>query len=314
MLRDLATARANAINDDSPKPIKAINLDAFLQLQIPPKEMLLAPWLPAKGLAMVFAPRGVGKTHFALGVAYAVASAAAYLRWKAPIARRVLYIDGDMPAVVLQERLASIVEKEVAEPPAGDFIRILASDLCEFGLPDLASIEGQAAIEPQIGDAELIIVDNLSTLARSGKENESESWGLMQAWALQQRRAGRSVLFVHHAGKGGEQRGTSKREDVMDSVVKLSLPSDYTPMDGARFTVNFTKSRGFSGIDAEPFEAALHDGLWTTKSLDDLRTAQILELHGEGLNQRDIASEVGCSAATVNRAIKRMKAESLPCR
>lgn len=310
MLRDLATARTLITNDDGPKPIKAINLDAFLQLQIPPKEMLLAPWLPAKGLAMVFSPRGVGKTHFALAVAYAVASAGTYLRWTAPIPRRVLYIDGEMPAVVLQERLARIVDKETASPPAGDYVRILASDLCEFGLPDLASVEGQEAIEAHLGDAELIIVDNLSTLARSGKENESESWGLMQAWALQQRRAGRSVLFVHHAGKGGEQRGTSKREDVMDSVVKLSLPSDYTPMDGARFTVNFTKSRGFSGIDAEPFEAALRDGLWTTKSLDDLRTAQILELHAEGLNQRDIASEVGCSAATVNRVIKRMKAEA----
>jgi DNA-binding NarL/FixJ family response regulator len=114
-------------------------------------------------------------------------------------------------------------------------------------------------------------------------------------------------LFVHHAGKGGEQRGTSKREDIMDSVIKLSLPSDYTPADGARFVVTFTKSRGFSGPQAEPFEASLRDGLWSSKSLEDVRTSRILELHGEGLNQRDIAAEVGCSAATVNRAIKRSK-------
>jgi DNA-binding NarL/FixJ family response regulator len=93
----------------------------------------------------------------------------------------------------------------------------------------------------------------------------------------------------------------------MDSVIKLSLPSDYSPVDGARFVVQFTKSRGFSGPEAEPFEASLRDGLWTMKSLEDVRTAQILELHAEGLNQRDIASEVGCSAATVNRAIKRSK-------
>ena len=129
----------------------------------------------------------------------------------------------------------------------------------------------------------------------------------MQAWALAQRRAGRSVLFVHHAGKGGEQRGTSKREDVMDTVIKLALPSDYSPVDGARFTVSFTKSRGMFGDDAEPFEAAYRDGLWSTKSLDDVRTAQILELHAEGLNQRDIAKEVDCSPATVNRVIKRSK-------
>jgi KaiC/GvpD/RAD55 family RecA-like ATPase len=289
------------------QPFSAIGLEDLLSRQFPPKEMLLAPWLPFKGVAMVFAPRGIGKTHFALGVAYAVASGGTYLNWRAPRPRKVLVIDGEMPAAALQERWAEIVAKSDTAPPPGDYIRILASDLSEFGLPDLSTEKGQEAIQPHIRDAELIVVDNLSTLARSGKENESESWGVLQAWALKQRREGRSVLFVHHAGKGGEQRGTSKREDIMDSVIKLSLPSDYSPVDGARFVVQFTKSRGFSGPEAEPFEAALRDGLWSMKSLDDVRTAQILELHGEGLNQRDIASEVGCSAATVNRVIKRFK-------
>ncbi|WP_374137714.1 AAA family ATPase [Sphingomonas sp.] len=289
-------------------PLAPLGLDEFLKRSFPPREQLLAPWLPRKGLALVFAPRGVGKTHFSLGVAYAVASGGQFLKWKAQKPCRVLVLDGEMPAAALQERWAGLVEKSVHEPPSGAHVRILAADLCEFGIPDLSTEAGQSQLEPHIGDAELIVVDNLSTICRSGKENESESWGIVQAWALRQRREGRSVLFVHHAGKGGEQRGTSKREDVMDSVVKLSIPSDYSPVDGARFIVNFTKSRGFSGPDAEPFEAALRDGDWAIKSLDDLRTAQILELHAEGLNQRDIAAEVGASAATVNRTIKRFKA------
>lgn len=308
---NLADIRArHAVVDDALPPLRAYSLDEFLDLKIPPKAMLLSPWLPEKGLALVFAPRGVGKTHFALGVAYAVASGGSYLRWSAPSPRKVVYLDGEMPAATLQERWSLIVSNNGREPPSGDYIRILASDLCEIGLPDISTENGQAIIEPHIGDADLIIVDNLSTLARSGKENESESWACLQAWALTQRRAGRSVLFVHHAGKGGEQRGTSKREDVMDTVIKLALPSDYSPVDGARFTVNFTKSRGMFGEDAEPFEAGYRDGLWSTKSLDDVRTAQILELHAEGLNQRDIAAEVNCSAATVNRVIKRSKLEA----
>ena len=306
-LNAAAAAAADPRIVELQQPFSAIGLEELLSRQFPPKEMLLAPWLPFKGVAMVFAPRGIGKTHFALGVAYAVASGGAFLGWRGPRPRKVLVIDGEMPAAALQERWAEIVSKNDTAPPGGDYIRILASDLSEFGLPDLSTEKGQEALQPHIGDAELIVVDNLSTLARSGKENESESWGVLQAWALKQRREGRSVLFVHHAGKGGEQRGTSKREDIMDSVIKLSLPSDYSPVDGARFVVQFTKSRGFSGPEAEPFEAALRDGLWSMKSLDDVRTAQILELHGEGLNQRDIASEVGCSAATVNRVIKRSK-------
>lgn len=287
--------------------LRVIPLDEFLEMEFPPREMLLGPWLPKQGLAMVFAPRGVGKTHFSLGVAYAVASGGSFLKWAAPEPNRVLVIDGEMPGAALKERWAGIVAHNTIEPPSGDYVGILAADTLRSGLPDLSTREGQDAIEPLIGDAKLIVVDNLSTLARSGKENESESWGLMQEWALRQRRASRSVLFIHHAGKGGEQRGTSRREDVMDSVIKLSLPNDYTPEDGARFVVQFTKSRGFAGEEAAAFEALLRDGLWSTKALADVRTEQIIQLHREGLSQRDIASELGCGLGTVNRTIKHYK-------
>src|SRR5438105_3263503 len=67
---------------DIPQPFRAIDLEDFLARKFPPRENLLSPWLAAKGLAMVFAPRGVGKTHFALGVAYAVASGGSFLKWK----------------------------------------------------------------------------------------------------------------------------------------------------------------------------------------------------------------------------------------
>lgn len=297
--------RSQRVEDED--RLRVIPLDEFLEMKFPPREMLLGPWLPKQGLAMVFAPRGVGKTHFSLGVAYAVASGGSFLKWKAPGAQRVLVIDGEMPAATLKERWAGIVANSAVEPPSGEYVGILAADTLRSGLPDLSTHEGQDAIEPLIGDAKLIVIDNLSTLARSGKENEAESWGLMQEWALRQRRFGRSVLFIHHAGKGGEQRGTSRREDVMDSVIKLSLPNDYSPEEGARFVVQFSKSRGFAGEEAAAFEALLRDGLWSTKALADVRTEQIIQLHREGLSQRDIASEVGCGVGTVNRTIKHHK-------
>ena len=287
--------------------IETIALDAFLARQFPPRNTLMAPWLPEKGLAMVFAPRGVGKTFFALNVAYAVASGGEFLRWKASEPREVLLLDGEMPAVALQERLADIVANSLSQPPSADYIRLLPYDLFEMGGPDLSTVEGQRQLEPLIGNAALIVVDNISTICRAGKENEAESWALIQAWALEQRRKGRTVLFVHHAGKGGEQRGTSKREDVMDTVIKLSRPEDYCPTEGARFVATFTKSRGFSGADAEPFEASLNDGLWFTKSLEDIRSATIMELYDAGATQRDIAKQMGIGLGTVNRTIQATK-------
>jgi hypothetical protein len=44
---------------------------------------------------------------------------------------------------------------------------------------------------------------------------------------------GVSVLIVHHAGKDGAQRGTGRREDVLDTSLSLRRPSDYNPTQGA---------------------------------------------------------------------------------
>ena len=108
------------------------------------------------------------------------------------------------------------------------------------GLPDLSDPESQQFYDDVIADAELIVVDNLSTLCRGLKENDADSWVPVQSWALAQRRVGKSVAFIHHGGKSGQQRGTSRKED-----------------QGCRFELHFEKTRGFHGPDAEPFEARL---------------------------------------------------------
>jgi hypothetical protein len=145
---------------------------------------------------MVHAWRGIGKTHFALGVAYAVASGGGFLKWKADKPRRVLYIDGEMPGAQIKERLAAIIASPDGrqQPPAGHF-RIVTPDAQEFALPDLATSAGQEAYDAISADADLIVADNLSALSRTGPENEGESWLPIATWALARRREGRAVLF-----------------------------------------------------------------------------------------------------------------------
>src|SRR5207247_1434784 len=104
---------------------------------------------------------------------------------------------------------------------------------------------------------DLLILDNISTLCRTGTENEAESWAPVQGWLLRLRREGISVILIGHDGKGGTQRGTSKKEDVLDVVIQLKQPSDYQVEQGARFEVRIEKSRGFCGNDAAMFEAQL---------------------------------------------------------
>ena len=64
---------AKAPPDEIDAKVTAIALDKFLEKPLPPRETMLAPWLPRAGLAMVHAPRGLGKTQVAIGTAWAVA-------------------------------------------------------------------------------------------------------------------------------------------------------------------------------------------------------------------------------------------------
>ncbi len=63
------------------------------------------------------------------------------------------------------------------------------------------------------------------------------------------------MLLIHHAGVNGRQRGTSRREDALDTVIALRRPADYSPEQGARFEIHIEKARSMVGDEAtvEPF-------------------------------------------------------------
>jgi len=287
--------------------LRVVTLVDFLALDIPIPEPLLAPLFTKQSLSLVFSWRGIGKTWFALGCAYAIASGGKFLRWTAPMPRRVLYLDGEMPAAALQRRLASIASGSEAEAP-GDFFNLVTPDLCGGLVPDLGTVEGQDAVDRRVQDvgADFIVVDNLSCWVRSGVENKAESWHVMAEWLLRHRSNGRAILLVHHAGKGGAQRGTSKKEDILDVSLDLRRPPTYEPDQGAAFAVEFKKARHLTGKDAESFEAALtidENGAarWTTTAVKESTYDRVVELANLGLTQKDIAEELRINKSNVSR-------------
>lgn len=283
----------------------------FVTMNIPPRDLLLSPWLESASLAMIYAQRGVGKTHVAMHIAHALATGGDFLKWKAEKAVPVLYLDGEMPAPSMQERWKALIAATGKEPEPGK-LRLASRDLQPLAeIPNLATAEGQAEINRRLGNARVLILDNLSSLMYGVKENEAEGWEGVGQWAIKQRALGRTVIFVHHAGKSGGQRGSSKREDLLDVVIKLDRPSDYRPEQGARFSVHFEKARSLCGAAVAPFEAhmdptATGEARWTVKGAED--NDRLLELREQGLSMEAIASELGVNKSTVMRRLVKLRA------
>jgi putative DNA primase/helicase len=290
--------------------IQAMPISDFLSLELPPRKTLLEPWLLSQGLCMVHAYRSMGKTFFALGVACAVATGSNFLKWNASEPAGVLFVDGEMAACCLQDRLtATLAAMDLSSDKPPD-LHIVTPDILSHGMPDLSTSAGQAALEAVItSDIRLIILDNLSCLCRTGQENKAESWLPVQEWCLKMRSQGRSILLVHHDGKTKEQRGTSRKEDLLDAVIQLTRPAGYHMEDGCVFEVHFRKARGLHGDDVKPFEAKLtlspgNPAEWTFRDIEKSTREKVQKFLSEGWAQKEIAEELKISAGLVSRYAK----------
>src|SRR5262249_36077720 len=141
-------ATMNDVAGEAHPRLRPLALPQLFALDVKPRGMVLDPIIPEKGLVMLYAARGTGKTHVALGIAYAVATGGSFLRWRAPKPRRVLLVDGEMPAAALRERLQGLaaVGGEVPE-----LLEVLAGDLADGGIGNLAAPEVQAEVEALLG-------------------------------------------------------------------------------------------------------------------------------------------------------------------
>ncbi len=275
----------------------------LMAADLPARQTILDPLLATKSLALLYGPRGLGKTFMAMSIAWAVAGGGQFLNWRASRPHRVCYVDGEMPAVDMKERLRLLG----AVPPSLSF---LLADLNEKGIPDLGTTQGQIHLIESWGkQPELLVLDNLASLVGT-RHNGSDRWSHVQDLLMYLRRTGVAVLLVHHANKAGEQRGTSRREDVLDLVLSLRRPTDYRASQGARFEIHFDKARGLHGDAVKPIEARLGtnaDGRihWTWQPAQDGELQRAVQLLNEGLNPLQVATALGLSKSTSYRLRER---------
>jgi putative DNA primase/helicase len=291
--------------EPSPMP-RSLTAAELATADLPERRTILDPILSTKSLALLYGPRGSGKTFLALGIAWAAATGGSFLGWQAARPRRVVYVDGEMAAVEMRERLALFG----AMP---DTLTFLLADLNPggMGIADLGRVENQIALSRQWGAwPDLLVLDNLASLVGTDR-NGADCWAAVQAFLLHLRREGVAVLVVHHANKSGRQRGPSQREDMLDLVLALRPPADYQPRDGARFEIHFEKARGLHGDAVMPIEARLEtdtNGLarWSRRPVQDGELGRVAALLKGGLNPNQVARELGISKSKSYRLRERI--------
>ena len=289
---------------EMPRRIAAPDLVAA---DLPERATILDPILSAKSLALLYGPRGLGKTFVALGIAWAAASGGSFLGWRAHRRHRVVYVDGEMAAVDMKRRLQLF-------GPAPPTLDLMLADLHPGALPDLARPEGQHSLMVAWGQPELVVLDNLSSLAAF--QGDPDSWSSLQRFLILQRRLGRAMLLVHHANKKGFQRGTNRREDVLDIVMAMRRPDDYAARDGARFEIHFDKARGLYGPAVDPIEARMATDTagtarWSVGPARKRTIDRAVALLAEGTSIACMAEQLGVSRAEGYRLRDRARKKGL---
>jgi len=269
---------------------------------------------------MIHSAPGVGKTFFLLGMSVAITRKKPpekFCGWKIKQGAGVLFVDGEMPATIMQQRLAKL---EAAYP------NNVESNKNKLWLMSGTNISRNTGKAINFSDehwrdyfsklllnhpAKIIILDNIVSLMSTKDENDAGAWSIINQWLIYLRSIGKSVIIVHHSSKHGKQRGTSHRSDNLDTVIKLDKPRS----DG--FTVKFEKHRNFSSVEASPVVVNLQFDqdkvIFTRKEDEDFeqaeRNQEIRDMHADGRTNKEIAEYFGLTKGRVSQIIKEMEEE-----
>lgn len=311
-----------------------LTAEQLAALVIPPRPALLDQWLCQGDLGYIYAPRGVGKTWMAMALPGAISCRRPLGLWAAaapdtsdsaptpnavpapeatpatapvpapvPDHIPVLYVDGEMALKHTQYRAHGLDLSKVHHLHHEHLFNQNGTCL------NIGEVEDRQRLTDliiQLG-YQVLILDNLSSLASGVDENKGMDYEPLSHWLLELRRRKITVIVVHHAGRNGMMRGHSKREDACSWIIELRdarLESD----PGAKFVSHFAKPSRNTG---DP----LPDMLWhfttdKTTGITDIQCelAQVSEYEQfiqhvlEGVtSQKDLAEMMDKNKGTVSK-------------
>ncbi|MGO9136226.1 MAG: AAA family ATPase [Syntrophales bacterium] len=284
----------------------------FHKIELPEKQSLIHPIIREQQIILLSGWRGVGKTWAGLGIADAVTRGESFGPWKTEKTVPCFYLDGEMAAQDPRERLNLLNPNKERKA----FFYIYSDAYANIlGLPraNLMSERWRTEMKRilRARKVKLWIIDNIASLAGGIDENSKKDWDPINSWLLELRFAGITSILLHHVNKEGGQRGTSAREDNIDSSIILKHPPDYKSEDGADFIMSHTKSRvshpDLSLIQDVRFKLRQTESghlEWTWQYIKAEIRSSVLDMLNDRIPGNEIADQLGISKGYVSRIKK----------
>lgn len=301
-------------------PAVVVGFKTLLSRECPPVEYAIEPLLSSRGTGEIYAWRGTGKSYITTQMAVDIAKGNQMMfgghrgaggHWPISRAYRPLYVYGEMDDSEIQERAITIAKLCRGEIPSDEQLGTICKDYQKSWRPKISTTRDRKYIEDRIFGYgyEGLILDNISTLWPAAQEKQSDRSAELAEWFTDLNQRGIWIIFLHHAGKSGEQRGDSEKEDMLSFVMKLRRPANYKPDEQLRVEVHIEKNRHKCKQPRMlmPFEIQLiknantgeHE--WLTRPAQAAQMEAAFGMFKDGMPPMFIAQEVGVSKATVYR-------------
>lgn len=272
---------------------------------IPPRPRLLGAFLREGDLGYLFAPRGGGKSWLAMLIGNAISRGISLGSWETGVGpRHVFYFDAEMNLPDVQDRARKLgIDSETFHWLSNEHLYMEQAISVNIANP-----LHQAALSKMLPDGSFFIIDNLSTGQIGMRENENDDFDKIKDWLLSLRRRGITVLIVHHAGRNGEMRGGSRREDPAHWIISLKDASE----EGSRckqFITSFSKCRNCQGRDAQPLLWTMQDeggGITITCAPFSGTDALLAHIRDGVGSASDLAALLSTTTSTISKWAKKL--------
>ena len=304
------------------KEFKSVSLQELTLMDIPPRKAIIDPLIMEGSSMEINGASGIGKTWFTLEMLCSICTGEKFLgKYEIANPRPVYYIDGEMPLDSIRERMNMIMARYIYKYKVSEIPFHISNPLL-FKNNFIPKINDTKITQPMFKDEVkrfsdiyqkplFICFDNLSCLT-DYKENDNDDWTSMLDMYTELKHEGHSICHVHHVGKGGHQRGASRKHDALDTVIHLKRPEEYDASEGAVFNVKFDKHRHFAGEYARSFKCAIkvddnNKVSWDISDFKDVASEELLTAYCMGLpdiTYTKLEEEFGISKSSIGRTIK----------